>query len=172
MTPCVLVCPFKASPCVRSKRPRVYRHHAHMLKHMCAWCRYTRGRFERDTRARFEWTHGHTHTHTHHHDHNHSHNDTHHRHHMCTPTHNITRKDRGRSQRKREEKKTEDETRQEGKRREDEKRETRQEKRRSREEKRQDEEREDERGNERQNEEKDRGDIFFKKCLRTPKSAR
>ena len=37
------------SPCVRSKRskrPRVYRHHVHMLKHMCAWCRYTRGRFE------------------------------------------------------------------------------------------------------------------------------
>ena len=45
------VCPFKTCPCVRSKRPRVYRHHAHMLKHMCAWCRYTRGRFER--------THGH-----------------------------------------------------------------------------------------------------------------
>ena len=37
---------FKTSPCVRSKRPRVYRHHAHMLKHMCAWCRHTRGRFE------------------------------------------------------------------------------------------------------------------------------
>ena len=31
----------------RSKRSRVYRHHAHMLKHVCAWCRYTRGRFER-----------------------------------------------------------------------------------------------------------------------------
>ena len=29
------------------KRPRVYRHHAHMLKHMCAWCPYTRKRFER-----------------------------------------------------------------------------------------------------------------------------
>ena len=27
-------------PCVRSKRPRVYRHHAHMFQHMCAWCRY------------------------------------------------------------------------------------------------------------------------------------
>ena len=36
-----------ASPCVRSKRPREYRHHAHMSYHMCAWCRYTRGRFER-----------------------------------------------------------------------------------------------------------------------------
>ena len=37
-------------PCVRSKRPRVHRHHVHMLFNICAWCRYTRGRFER-TRA-------------------------------------------------------------------------------------------------------------------------
>ena len=36
------VCTFSTSPCVRSKRPRVYRHHAHMLKPMCAWCRCTR----------------------------------------------------------------------------------------------------------------------------------
>ena len=35
------------SPRVHSKRPRVCRHHAHMLKHMCAWCRCTRGRFGR-----------------------------------------------------------------------------------------------------------------------------
>ena len=34
-------------PCVCSKRPRVYRHHAHTCLNMCAWCRYTRGRFER-----------------------------------------------------------------------------------------------------------------------------
>ena len=34
-------------PCVRSKRLRVYRHHAHMCLNMCAWCRHTRGRFER-----------------------------------------------------------------------------------------------------------------------------
>ena len=40
-------CPLNTSPCVRPKRPRLYRHHAHMLKHVCAWCRYTRGRFER-----------------------------------------------------------------------------------------------------------------------------
>ena len=33
--------------CVRAKRPRVYRHHAHMLKHMCAWCQQTRKRCER-----------------------------------------------------------------------------------------------------------------------------
>ena len=41
------VCTFKTSPCVRSKRPCVYQHHAHMCYHMCAWCRYTRGRSER-----------------------------------------------------------------------------------------------------------------------------
>ena len=36
----------KKPPCVNSKRPRVYRHHAHMCYHMRAWCRYTQGRFE------------------------------------------------------------------------------------------------------------------------------
>ena len=46
MTPCSPVCGFKTSPCVRSKRPRVYRHHAHIFQHMYAWCRHTRGRFE------------------------------------------------------------------------------------------------------------------------------
>ena len=40
------VCPSKTSPCVRSKRPRVYQHHAHMLKSICAWFRHTRGHFE------------------------------------------------------------------------------------------------------------------------------
>ena len=42
----VPVCTFKTPPCVGSKRPRVYRHHAHMCYHMRAWCRYTRGRLE------------------------------------------------------------------------------------------------------------------------------
>ena len=42
----VVWCGTLKTPCVDSKRPRVYRHHTHMLKHMCAWCRYTRGRFE------------------------------------------------------------------------------------------------------------------------------
>ena len=37
----------KTPPCVHSKRPGVLRHHAHMCFNMCAWCRYTRGRFER-----------------------------------------------------------------------------------------------------------------------------
>ena len=35
------------TPCVESKRPRVCRHHAHMLKHMFVWCGYTQGRFGR-----------------------------------------------------------------------------------------------------------------------------
>ena len=36
----------KTPPCVDSKLPSVYRHHAHMCYHMRAWCRYTRGPFE------------------------------------------------------------------------------------------------------------------------------
>ena len=41
------VCRLKTCPCISSTRPCVHRHHAHMLKHMCAWFRYTRWRFER-----------------------------------------------------------------------------------------------------------------------------
>ena len=40
------VCPSKKPLCVDSKRPRVHRHHARMWWHICAWCRYTRRRFE------------------------------------------------------------------------------------------------------------------------------
>ena len=36
----------KKPPCVESKRPRVYQHHAHMCQNMRAWCRYTQGRFD------------------------------------------------------------------------------------------------------------------------------
>ena len=36
----VPVCTFKTSPFVPAPR-------AHMFQHVCAWCRYTRGRFER-----------------------------------------------------------------------------------------------------------------------------
>ena len=36
------VCRLKTPPCVDSKRPRVCRQHAHMLKSMCAWCRQSR----------------------------------------------------------------------------------------------------------------------------------
>ena len=70
------VCPLNTSPCVHSTRPRVYvqniavyagRHHAHMLKHVCAWCRHTRTRFER---THWDVLSGHTpyttHTTTHH----------------------------------------------------------------------------------------------------------
>ena len=44
---CCCVTRSKRPPCVDSKRPRVCRHHAHMLKHMCAWCRHARRRFGR-----------------------------------------------------------------------------------------------------------------------------
>ena len=66
MTPSLLsVCPFKTPPCVRSKRPRVYRYHAHMLKHMCACCRHTGRRFEcshADVLHRHTYRHTQTHT--------------------------------------------------------------------------------------------------------------
>ena len=52
------VCPSKTSPCVRPRPPRVCRHHAHMLKHVCAWCQYTRGRFGPTHGGVFESTHG------------------------------------------------------------------------------------------------------------------
>ena len=39
-------CIQNASVCT-FKTFRVYRHHAHMCFNMCAWCRYTRRRFER-----------------------------------------------------------------------------------------------------------------------------
>ena len=32
-------------------KPPLCGHHAHMLKHMCAWCQYTRGTFWTDTRG-------------------------------------------------------------------------------------------------------------------------
>ena len=44
--------------CVRSKRPHVCRHHAHMCFNMWAWCRYTRGRFWTYTRC--TWRHSFT----------------------------------------------------------------------------------------------------------------
>ena len=103
----VPVCTFKPSPFVPKPRP-------HMLKHMCAWCRYTRRRSECTHGGVFEPTHGffprffsvphHTQTHT-----------------MTTnnhTTHNTTRRqrqseteterDRARRQRQREEKREEE----------------------------------------------------------------
>ena len=49
---CVVWCGvtrWKRPPCVHSKRPRVCRHHAHMLKHMRAWCGYKRDIFDGHT---------------------------------------------------------------------------------------------------------------------------
>ena len=82
-------------PCVHSKRTRVYRHHAHVLKHMCAWCWHTRGRFE-STHGFFHVSSACRNTHTPHTKHTHTpnthhdHNDTH------TTQHNITRRQRER----------------------------------------------------------------------------
>ena len=54
---CVVWTHWKNPRVLDSKRPRVYRHHAHMLKHMSAWCQYTRRRFERSHGRCLGWTH-------------------------------------------------------------------------------------------------------------------
>ena len=124
MTPC--------TPCVDSKRPRVYVQNVpvctgttrtcfntYTLKHMCAWCRHTRGRFECThggvLEAKYEFFHffqrAATHTHTHtlktHHDHqqHHDHNDTHH-----TTQHTTSHGDRERERQRKRERETETET--------------------------------------------------------------
>ena len=100
----VTVCTFKTSPFVPAPR-------AHMFQHVCAWCRYTRGRFER--------THGdvlsghtgvsacHTLTHTHTLKHTTQHNTTHY-------DHNTTRQqretERDRQRERQRERQTETET--------------------------------------------------------------
>ena len=43
---CVWCVVLEKPPFCRFKRPRVYGHHAHMLKHMCACCQQTRERVE------------------------------------------------------------------------------------------------------------------------------
>ena len=84
-------------PCVRSKRSRVYQQHAHLLKHICAWCRHTRGRFECTHGGVFESTHGffnvfsacrNTHQ-THHDQHAHQHTPTHTNTHTHQHAHNT-----------------------------------------------------------------------------------
>ena len=93
----VPVCTFKTSPFVPAPR-------AHMFQHVCAWCRYTRGRFER--------THGdvlsghtefrsvsHTNTHTHINTHNTTHHDTTHHDHTTSRPQHHTEKDRDRERR-------------------------------------------------------------------------
>ena len=143
-------------------------HHAHMFQHMCAWCRHTRGRFERTHGGVFEAKYGffprfvqraatHTNTHTKHTTttkQHHDHNDTHH----TTPQHTIPHGDRERQrqteaerdreretrqEKRRRDKKREDETRKE-KKREDERGETRKDKRRDKMKKKREDERENE----------------------------
>ena len=82
----VPVCTFKTSPCMPAPR-------AHMLKHVCAWCRHTRGRFERTHRDVLS---GHTefrsvsHTNTPHHT-AHTHTTPQHKTQLnTTPQHNTT----------------------------------------------------------------------------------
>ena len=48
----------KTPPRVHSKRSHVCQHHAHMCFNVCAWCWYTRGRFESTHGGRFVHTHG------------------------------------------------------------------------------------------------------------------
>ena len=94
------------TPCVRSKRPHVYRHHAHMLKDVCAWFRYIRGRFERThggvlNRHTAPHTTPHTHTHREH-THTHTHHTTRQQHDYNTTRRQRQREDRERRQRQRE----------------------------------------------------------------------
>ena len=98
----VTVCTFKTSPCVPAPR-------AHMLKHVCAWCPYTPGRFER--------THGdvlsghtgvsacHTLTHTHINTHNTTQHNT-----LRPQHHTTTERDRQRQRQRQRETETETET--------------------------------------------------------------
>ena len=138
-------------PCVDSKRPRVYGHHAHMLKHMYAWCRHTRRRFECTHGCVFESTHGffhifqraathkHTQTHT-----TTTNNTTQHntQHHTETETERDRERQRKKTEKERQDKRREEKTR------------------------------EDERGRERENERENREmemkeKIFFKKKKKT-----
>ena len=110
---CVVVVlwrPFKNPPCVRPRRPRVCLHHAHMLKHVCAWCPHTRGRFECTHGDVFESTHGcfaafHTTTQ----DTTHKTHKTQHQQHTTTTT--TTHGDMERRRRKKTEKEREEKTR-------------------------------------------------------------
>ena len=101
-TPHVPVCTFNTSPCMPAPR-------AHVFRHVCAWCRYTRGRVE--------WTHGffsvsHTTHHTPHRthttpQHKTQHTTTHHNNTTTTPHDNRDRerdRDRQRPREKRKEK--------------------------------------------------------------------
>ena len=108
----VSVCTFKTSPCVPAPR-------AHMFQHVCAWCQYTRGRFER---THGDVLSGHTGfsrchpTHTQHNTHTHTPHRTPHRTHATTQLNNTTTTPRGESDRdrQRQRKKTATERRKDG----------------------------------------------------------
>ena len=121
-----------SSPCVDSKKRFsvctlktslcVYRHHAHMLKSMCACCRHTRGRFESTHGGVLSLHTGFSACHTTHHTHNNntphnSHTNTHkdtrtHHQHTETETEKEDR-ERGKTRRKtRQDKTRQDKTRQ------------------------------------------------------------
>ena len=134
----------KTPPCVHSKRTRVYRHHAYMFQHMCAWCRHTRGRFKcthgnviEPTHGFFHFysacrnTHKHTRTRTHQTHHDHQTTPRPQRHTPHNTTHNITRrqkeKERETERQRKRDKTRQEKTVQDKKTREDERGETRQE---------------------------------------------
>ena len=95
----------KTPPCVRSTRPHVYRHHAHMLFNMCACCRHTRGRFECTHGGVLSLHTGFSACHTPLHNHHTPHTTTHHDHQQhSTTTHNDTHIARRQRQRKKTEK--------------------------------------------------------------------
>ena len=98
----VTVCTFKTSPCVPAPR-------AHVFQHVCAWCRYTRGRFER---THGDVLSGHTAPHTT-------------PHHADTPKHHTETETETETETKREEKTEEErqDKRREDKRRQDKRRE-------------------------------------------------
>ena len=120
-SPCVAS---KTLPCARSKRLRVYRHHAHMLQHMCAWCRHTRVRFERTHGDVFEPTHvfffftfffsACRNTHTHEHTHTHTKHTTTTKQHHDHNTQHHTETERERERERETEKERQDKTRGDG----------------------------------------------------------
>ena len=99
---------WKTSPCVRSKRPRLYRHHAHTCFNMCARGAGTHGDVLNvhtgtcwvDTRS-FEACHTLTHTHIN------THNTT--QHNTLRPQHHTTDRDRDRQRQRQRQTETETE---------------------------------------------------------------
>ena len=106
----VTMCTFKTSQCVPASR-------AHMLKHVCALCRYKRRRFERTYGDVFDWTHGFFQRFTPHHNTAHTTQTTHQihdtRHNTARRQTETEKEDRDRGRRGDEEKTTRQEQREE-----------------------------------------------------------